>query len=27
VTLDEATLAALDRAFPPPKRRESLAML
>ena len=27
VTLDEATLAALDRAFPPPKRREPLAML
>jgi diketogulonate reductase-like aldo/keto reductase len=27
VKLDEATLAALDRAFPPPKRRESLAML
>lgn len=25
--LDEETLAALDRAFPPPKRRESLAML
>ena len=27
VTLDDAALAALDRAFPPPKRRESLAML
>jgi diketogulonate reductase-like aldo/keto reductase len=27
VKLDEETLAALDRAFPPPKRRESLAML
>ena len=27
VTLDEATLAALDRAFPPPKKREPLAML
>jgi diketogulonate reductase-like aldo/keto reductase len=27
VKLGEETLAALDRAFPPPKRRESLAML
>jgi len=27
IKLDEAALAALDRAFPPPKRRESLAML
>ena len=27
VKLDDDALAALDRAFPPPKRRESLAML
>jgi diketogulonate reductase-like aldo/keto reductase len=27
VTLDDDALAALDRAFPPPTRRESLAML
>jgi len=27
VTLDDDALAALDRAFPPPRRRESLAML